>query len=126
MGTEDLPEDVRALIRQHVASVLELDVLLAMRDAGRSVAPDELARDLRLNESACAAALDKFAGAGFLAPNGASYEYAPRAGREGERVDALARAYSQRRVSVVRFIYQRPSPGVSAFADAFKLRRKDG
>ena len=126
MGTADLPEDVRTIIRQHVGSVLELDVLLAMRAAGRAITPDELARELRLNAAACAAALDKFAAAGFLSVNGSSsYQYAPPAGREGARVDALAQAYSQRRVSVVRFIYQRPSPGVSAFADAFKLRKDD-
>jgi len=61
---------------------------------------------LRLNEQACAAALDKFAAAGFLSVEARCYSYAPRERNGRARLDALADAYSQRRVSVVRSIYQ--------------------
>lgn len=125
MGTSDLPEQVRTLITRHIASVLELDVLLAMRATDRAPTCEELARELRLNETACAAALDRFASNGFLAANGAAYSYRPKTPKLASSVDALADAYSVRRVSVIRFIYQRPGEGVSAFADAFRLRKDD-
>jgi hypothetical protein len=125
VATTDLPEPVRALLTRHVASVLELDVLLAMRGTDRPMAPDELARELRLNGTACAAALDKFATEGFLTLTEEAYSYDPKPPKLGAAVNALADAYASRRVSVIRFIYRRPSEGVSAFADAFKLRRED-
>jgi DNA-binding IclR family transcriptional regulator len=116
---------VRALLTRHVASVLELDVLLAMRGSDRPMAAGELARELRLNDSACAAALDKFATDGFLTRAEDAYTYDPKPAKQAAAVNALADAYASRRVSVIRFIYRRPSEGVSAFADAFKLRRDD-
>jgi DNA-binding IclR family transcriptional regulator len=125
VGASDLPEQVRALITRHVASVLELDVLLAMRASDRALTCEELARDLRLNQTACEAALDRFAGAGFLVTSGTAYSYRPKGPELSRAVDALADAYSSRRVSVIRFIYRRPSQGVSAFADAFRLRKDD-
>jgi DNA-binding Lrp family transcriptional regulator len=125
VGSSDLPEDVRTLITRHVASVLDLDVLLAMRMTDRAVTCEELARELRLNETACEAALDKFARAGFLTASGPAYSYRPKSAMIGSSVDSLADAYAVRRVSVIRFIYRRPSDGVSAFADAFRLRKDD-
>ena len=113
------------LLTRHVASVLELDVLLAMRGAGTAMAAGELARELRLNDSACAAALDKFATDGFLTCADGAYSYEPKPPKLAAAVNALAEAYASRRVSVIRFIYRRPSEGVSAFADAFKIRRDD-
>lgn len=125
MATGDLPEPVRALITRHVASVLELDVLLAARSSDGEFTGQELARELRLNEAACQEALDKFAKEKFVTANEHGYSYSPRTAEAAAAVDALADTYARRRVSVIRFIYQRPSRGVSAFADAFKLRKDD-
>lgn len=125
MPSNDLPEAVRTLLRRHVASVLELDVLLAMRSREGPAAPGQLARELRLNETACAAALEKFTADGLFSRDDGAYSFGPRDDAVRRAVDALAEAYAQRRVSVIRFIFQRPSEGVSAFADAFKLRRRE-
>jgi DNA-binding IclR family transcriptional regulator len=125
VGTSDLPESVRSLIRRHVASVLELEVLLAMHDAAAPLSCPELARELRLNETACAAALDKFTEAGLVESRGDAYGFKPRTPALRDGVDALSDSYARRRVSVIRFIYKRPGEGISAFADAFKLRKDD-
>jgi DNA-binding MarR family transcriptional regulator len=124
MATGDLPEQVRYFIRRHVESVLDLDILLAIRAADGPRAASELARELRLNETASAAALDKFAAIGLLERDKDDcYVYRPRERALAADADALADAYARRRVSVIRFIYKRPSEGVSAFADAFRLRK---
>lgn len=123
MATGDLPEQVRSFIRRHVESVLDLDILLAVRTADGPRAAADLARELHLNETASAAALEKFAGAGLLERNDGCYLYKPRDGQLAVDADALADAYARRRVTVIRFIYKRPSEGVSAFADAFRLRK---
>jgi DNA-binding MarR family transcriptional regulator len=123
MATGDLPEQVRSFISRHVESVLDLDILLAARAADGPRAAGELARELRLNEAASAAALEKFAAAGLLTREDDCYSYRPRDRDLAADADALADAYARRRVSVIRFIYKRPSEGVSAFADAFRLRK---
>jgi hypothetical protein len=121
----DLPKDVRSFVTRHVASVLELDLLLAMRSAGRPYTPEEIARDLRLNEAACAAGFEKFAAEGLFVRKDDGYSYEPRDAGARAGADALAEAYAVRRVSVIRFIYRQPGGGVTAFADAFKLRKDD-
>ena len=125
MSPGGLSEPVRAFITQHVASVLELDVLLAVRSADRPIAAADLARELRLNDAACAAALGKFEAAGLVRRSDDGFSFAPADARSRADVDAVAEAYATRRVSVVRFIFRRPSRSVSAFADAFKLRKDD-
>ena len=120
-----LPDDVRSLIAQHIGSVLELDVLLAMRtETGTSPAAG-VARELRLNEEATAEALEKFTAAGFLKREGTGYRFEPRTAGLSRAVNSLAEAYARRRVTVIGFIYSGPSESVSAFADAFKLRKED-
>jgi DNA-binding IclR family transcriptional regulator len=125
MARPGLPEEVRWLITTHVGSALELEVLLAMRvHEGTTTAP-ELARELRTNEPVASAALEKFTVAGLLARDTEGFEYRPSSPRLAQAADALADSYARRRVRVIELIYRRPSEGVTAFADAFKLRRDD-
>jgi predicted transcriptional regulator len=125
MALGALPDEVRSLLAAHIASVLELDVLLAIRTRTEPVAADALARELRLNETATGSALEKFASAGLLVSRDGGYLFVPRDPQKEAAAEALADVYSRRRVSVIRFIYSDPSGSVSAFADAFKLRRED-
>ncbi len=125
MSQPGLPEEVRWLITTHVASALELEVLLAMRMHEGPTTAAELARELRSNEPVAAAALDKFTAAGLLARDGDGFEYRPSGPRLAQAANALADSYARRRVRVIEFIYRRPSGGAAAFADAFKLRRDD-
>jgi DNA-binding MarR family transcriptional regulator len=123
MSSTDLPEEVRWLITNHVASVLELDVLLAMRDKEEATTPGDLARELRSNETVTEGSLDKFAAAGLLVREADGYVFRPATPRLTRAAQALADTYARRRVSVVTFIYGRPSEGVSAFANAFRFRK---
>jgi hypothetical protein len=123
MATDGLPDDVRSLIAQHVDSVLELEVLLAIRSWGVPVGAGELAHTLHLNGDASAAALAKFVRAGLVSRDGEAYSFEPRDAPLRAAVDSLADTYASRRVRVIRFIYGRPNDAVSAFADAFKFRK---
>ena len=108
MANGDLPQPARSFIARHVDSVLDLDILLAVRAADGPRAGAELARDLRLNEAASAAALEKFAAAGLVERSESGYAYRPGSPAVAAAVDALADAYARRRVSVIRFIHRRP------------------
>jgi hypothetical protein len=125
MSQSGLPDEVCWLLSQHVASALELDVLLAMRGRRDAIGAGELARELRSNETVTAATLEKFTGLGLLAREGDAYSFRPETPRLEKATNALADSYASRRVRVIQFIYGRPSESVSAFADAFKLRRDD-
>jgi hypothetical protein len=125
MPQPGLPEEVRWLITTHVASALELEVLLAMRAREDATTAAGLARELRSNDAVAVSALEKFAAAGLLAREGDEYTFRPSTPRLAKAADALADSYARRRVRVVEFIYRRPSEGVTAFADAFKLRKDD-
>ena len=52
------------------------------------------------------------------------YAYAPRTPELRAGVEALAVAYNERPVTLVRAIYERPSP-IQSFADAFRLRQDE-
>jgi hypothetical protein len=45
----------------------------------------------------------------------------PTGGHDVE-VDAVGRAYSERRVSVITFIFSRPTDRLRSFSDAFRIK----
>jgi len=60
---------------------------------------------------------------GFLAHTHDRYRYAPESPDLADTVDALATAYSRHLVAVTEIVHAKPSKGVRAFADAFRLRK---
>ena len=55
----------------------------------------------------------------------AAVQYGARTTAERADVDALAQMYHQRPVSLVKLVYEQPSPPLRSFSDAFRLRRDD-
>lgn len=118
------------MIDEHVGSVVQLETLLMLHaDAARSWTADEVAASLRIDrawaqgqlEGLCASRLASCAG--DPAPG---YRFAPADGRLAAAVDGLARAYAERRVTVISLIFAKPPDTLRAFSDAFRLRRDEG
>lgn len=129
---DEISADVRVLIGRHFDSVVQLELLLLLQ-AGRERAwtADEVARELRIEPAWTAAQLDHLASHRLLRSTkagNAAYTYEPATPELSATLDRLARAYTERRVSLIALIYSKPADSLRTFADAFRFRKdpKDG
>jgi hypothetical protein len=134
MGDErrdGLREDVRALLAERIDSIAQLEALLLLHRTGQAAwdAP-RLAGELRLELRSAEAELAVLASRGFLVletkEGVAHWRYEPSSAALGRAVDGLARAYRERRVRVVEFLYSKPAvEKLRVFSDAFRLREDE-
>lgn len=118
---------VRTLIRRHVHSVGELELLMllhAERDRPWSV--DEICEALACPRSWAVAQLEAMAGAGLLASTDGRWRFAPATTELEDATAALEEAYRLQSREVVRFVFATPGRDLKEFSDAFRLRREDG
>jgi len=112
----------------HIDSIEKLEVLLLLRNrAERPWTASEVALELRITEASSATRLEELASSGLLVctreePTG--YRFSPAHSDDVRAISELAAAYSERRVSVITFIFSKPQERVRGFADAFLLRKK--
>jgi hypothetical protein len=130
VSTEEIPPDVVRLIADHLESVVQVEVLLLLvANPAKRFGAAEIGRELRVDPHWAGSQLAELAGRGMLEGNADPdplYRYAPRSAELGRAIDGLARAYADRRVSVIGMIYSKPAKPkdpISTFADAFKLRK---
>ena len=141
---EHLPDDVRGLLRERVESYEELETLLALerlRAQGKTV--EELSAVVRVNTPLIERALrvlesrsliEQRASATTGARGGAArperrYFYAPASAELDNAVRALAQAYAEQPIPIIKLMsenaIQRLRTGAArAYADAFILRKK--
>src|SRR3954451_7900715 len=100
-----LPDIVRRLIAEHIVSVEQLEVLLLLRSRPeRSWTGQQASEQVRSGADSVARRLTDLCKRGFLAPEGAGYRYSPPPERVAA-LDALARAYAERRHQVIELIF---------------------
>lgn len=126
MTAEALPADVDAFIGEHIHSVEQLEVLLLLR-RGRSGSwtPDQIARELRIDPGSAGRRLEDLSARRLVVKGEPAdcYRYAPTDASLDGRVEKLAQAYAERRVSVITRIFTTPDPAKS-FADAFRIKER--
>ena len=134
-----LTDEVRAFLREHIDSYEQLEILLALR-AGKlvDIPADVVATELRLPLAAVSEALEHLKQRKLVenhhGAQHASFRYAPGGADLAARVDALAEAYDQHRLAVMREMSEnaiaRLRMGAArTFADAFLLgdrKKNDG
>ena len=118
-------QDTADFIRSHFRSVWSLELLLHLRrELERPWSRDELVDRLRASHSVIATSLDALLAGGLIVvedDGAARYRAAhPDLERSVAEVEAL---YAKKPDAVRRMIVQSIGGGVSAFADAFRLRR---
>lgn len=127
MSDAVLPPRVQRLITEHIDSIEKLEVLLLLRArAEHPWSAEAVSRELRISEASATRRLRDLAERGLLEADAASppaYRYAPARSDDDADVAELARAYAERRVSVISFIFSRPLDTVRGFADAFRIKR---
>jgi hypothetical protein len=126
VAEEDITPQVRAFIADHIESVMQLEVLLLL--SGRPDRPwtaAEAAQEMRIEAGWVEAQLKSMLVKGLLETAGApsQYRYAPRTPELAKAVADLAKAYADRRVSVISLIFSHPLDKIRSFADAFRLRK---
>jgi DNA-binding transcriptional ArsR family regulator len=125
---------VRALLRDHIGSFEQLEVLLLLhREADRAWPPDAVAAELSIASPAAQEALESLQRANLLAAarEGESvlFRYALAGARLEAAVQGLARAYHESPVEVVKLmsantIERVRTSALRTFADAFLLGKK--
>jgi hypothetical protein len=127
---EELPQDVRKLIGDHIVSVEQLEILLLLRDRSESEwNAKALSEEARTSERSAATRLADLEGRGFLSgrdDRGTSlYRYNPSTGWLAHAVELLAKAYAERRYTVIDLIFAKPIDNLKVNADAFRFRKDD-
>jgi hypothetical protein len=130
VGEAGISQTVQAFVADHIDSVLQLEVLLLLRGRpGTEFVARDIADELKIDPTWVEAQLENMCARGLLACPDASvnprrFRYEPKAPDLSAVVDELARAYADRRVSVISLIFSKPpaSP-IRTFADAFRFRK---
>lgn len=121
---EDIPPEVRDLVRRHVTSGDHLEILMRMYDAPeRAFTRDDLRQTTHIAERSLQRCLDELTDSGIIrrAESG-TWQYGPKNVQDRHALDQLAQMYNQRPVTLVRLVYERPSAPLKSFSDAFRLR----
>lgn len=123
-----IPEKVRRFILERINSVESLEILLLLSgQPTQEWSAEEVSRKLCTRLESASAQLHALQLAKLLVIIGtepAKYRFNP-ASPEADVVSDLEKVYKQRRVSVISFIYSKPSDPLRAFSDAFRLRKEE-
>lgn len=118
------------LIREHISSVSQLEVLLFLRDQEPEwCTVDTITAAMGLVADMTASLLDDLRRRGFLSQlveNPEAYTYRPADDGLRRQVDALAKDYAAYRHSIITLIFSSPPESVRSFSEAFRLRKRSG
>ena len=117
--------ELQGFIRSTFRSVWSLELLIYLRKAkDRSWGQDELVAGLRASHSIVAQSVDSLLAAGLVATEGkGNVRYLPASTDLDRRAEEAEAFYARSPDAVRRLIVMAASDGLSAFADAFRLRK---
>jgi DNA-binding transcriptional ArsR family regulator len=117
--------EVQGFIRSTFRSVWSLELLIFLRRSkDRAWATDELVTGLRASQSIIGQSVDTLTAAGLVATEGeGNVRYLPASADLDKRAEEAEAFYARSPDAVRRLIVMAASDGLSAFADAFRLRK---
>jgi DNA-binding IclR family transcriptional regulator len=117
---------VRTLIRRHVRSVGELELLMLLwAERDRSWSVEEICEALACPRSWADAQLDVMTSAGLITPADGRWRFAPASAELETATAALEESYRLHSREVVQFVFATPGRDLKEFSDAFRLRREE-
>ncbi len=118
-------EDVTSFIRSTFRSVWALELLCFLRqDRGRSLSHPEMVAGLRGSDLVVTQSVDSLTAAGLvLAEADGSARYEPASEELDRLVERATALYARSPDAVRRTIVAAANPAITAFADAFRLRK---
>lgn len=119
-------QDVSSFIRATFRSVWALELLCFLRqDRERSLSHEEMVAGLRGSDLVVSQSVDSLTAAGLvLADADGSARYCPASDDLDALVEAAAALYARSPDAVRRMIVAAVNPAITAFADAFRLRKE--
>ena len=121
----DLPPDVARFIIDHIGSVEELEILLLLHQKPeRSWTAEELNSELRSSLGSVSDRLRHLADHELLVSDAGvppRYRFQPAEERAARIVGAVAKAYRERRVTIITVIHSKPPRALRDLADAFRI-----
>lgn len=137
-ATDELPEDVRTLLHEHIESYEQLEVLLLLRrERYEAWTVAGLAARLHIREELVGSALDGLKAGGLVAATVAApaprFAYRPASSGLDAAAGRLDREYAERPIRIIQLmsanaIERVRTAALHTFADAFVLKKdgKDG
>jgi hypothetical protein len=127
LGEDGITPRVKQFITEHIDSVMQLEILLLLAgQPGKVWTAAELAQLLRIDAAWVDGQLRSMGGRGVIGVAEGSppeFRYEARSAELAATVTELARAYADRRVTVIGLIFSKPIDKIRSFADAFRLRK---
>lgn len=129
MAKDEIPEEVRKLIAEHIVSVEQLEVLLLVRErSGESWTPEGISEVIRTSPSSAEQRLRDLEARGFLSRERGEggeerYRFVPN-GRWDHSLARLAEQYAERHYSVIELIFSKPIQNLRVYSDAFLFRKE--
>ena len=117
------PDDLLRFIGSSFRSVWALELLLILKRERRPWTHAELVETTRSSDLVVSKALDGLVSAGLAMDEGEGAMYMPVNEDVARCVDELEQLYASRPDAVRRAIVSSSASGVTAFADAFRLRK---
>jgi hypothetical protein len=123
MSEDALPREVRDLVARRLCSMEEIEILLLLASAPRSLTVEGICAGLRISMSSLpTTSIRRLIASDLVVAETAaaetSYRYAPATPELRAAVALLAVAYDQRPVTLIRHVYHREAPA-QTFADVF-------
>ena len=130
MSGSGFSESLDRFVRSFISSVEQVEVLLLLhRTAPKRWSAVGASRELRLDPISVARRLTDFHDAGVVSvepgDEALMYWYAPSPAVPDRTLSELESAYQTRRTSLINLIFSKPADDVRAFADAFRLRKRE-
>ncbi len=133
MQADELPQDVQRLLREHIESYEQLELLLLLRvDGGRCWTEEEMRARLAVSATLVAEALAGLQSRGFVAARPQSAEkcycYVTQSGAVEATIGRLELAYRQHPIPIVKLmsanaIERVRTAALRTFADAFIIKK---
>lgn len=120
---QSLSDDLVRFIASSFRSVWALEILLFLKREQRSVSSAEMVSTLRASDLVVSKALDGLVSAGLASLDDKGALYMPVNDELAGFVDKLEKTYVSRPDAVRRAIVSASATGLTAFADAFRLRK---
>lgn len=105
--------------------MLQLEILLLLRERAGEWTPAEVAGELRITEQSAGLHLADLSLRGLASESpGRTYAYAPATPEQRWLVGELASCYANMRYTVINLIFSVPGDSARTLAEAFRFRRK--
>lgn len=120
MTQDVIPEDIRLFIDAYISSIAQLEALVLLRGSPDAWGIADLAGRLYVANEQAGEALDALVAVGLLNADNGKYRFSDK-NPHGEIIDRLLALYASHLIPVTNLVHRKPK--VSAFAEAFRLRR---